>query len=84
MKVKITVGQRIQDNEQFMEQSRPLCGFIPIYGCNSQAYNHNNGSTCSDSLQLPGWQLQFPGPIFMKGLSQGLGLKLRLLSQISA
>ena len=24
------------------------------------------------------------GPIFMKGLSQGLGLKLRLLSQVSA
>ena len=26
----------------------------------------------------------FPGPVFTKGLSQGLGLKLRLLSQISA
>ena len=25
-----------------------------------------------------------PGPVFMKGLSQGLGLKLRLLSQVSA
>ena len=25
-----------------------------------------------------------PGPIFTKGLSQGLGLKLRLLSQVSA
>ena len=25
-----------------------------------------------------------PGPVFTKGLSQGLGLKLRLLSQVSA
>ena len=25
-----------------------------------------------------------PGPVFMKGLSQGLDLKLRLLSQVSA
>ena len=25
-----------------------------------------------------------PGPLFTKGLSQGLGLKLRLLSQVSA
>ena len=24
-----------------------------------------------------------PGPVFMKGLSQGFGLKLRLLSQVS-
>ena len=27
---------------------------------------------------------EFPGPVFTKGLSQGLGLKLRLLSQVSA
>ena len=26
----------------------------------------------------------FAGPVFMKGLFQGLGLKLRLLSQVSA
>ena len=25
-----------------------------------------------------------PGPVFTKGISQGLGLKLRLLSQVSA
>ena len=33
---------------------------------------------------LLGEQTKKPGPVFTKGLSQGLGLKLRLLSQVSA
>ena len=30
------------------------------------------------------WEINGPGPVFTKGLSLGLGLKLRLLSQVSA
>ena len=40
--------------------------------------------TCIQTRKTLILPLCVPGPVFKKGLSQGLGLKLRLLSQVSA
>ena len=49
---KIKLAKAGRANEKFLEQNKPLFGFIPIYGLPSRVYDSNNGSICNDILQL--------------------------------
>ena len=49
---KMKLAKETSKNKKFLEQNKPLFGFIPIYGLPSRVYDSNIGSICTDILQL--------------------------------
>ena len=72
---KIKLAKAARANEKFFEQNKPLFGFIPIYGLPSRVYDSNNGSICTDILQLHRL-LRNDGRHNFKGLQIGVPSKL--------
>ena len=72
---KMKLAKKAKNNKQFLEQNKPLFGFIPIYGLPSQVYDSNNGSICTDILHLHR-QLRNDGRHNFKGLQIGVPSKL--------
>ena len=72
---KMNLAKKASKNKLFLEQNKPLFGFIPIYGLPSRVYDSNKGSICTDILQLHR-QLRNDGRHNFKGLQIGVPSKL--------
>ena len=81
MQTRCIISMRVS----ILEYPRTDCDQLQVV---QRVYIHQDTHECIiwdvQTMQVNGKKLQHKGPIFTKGLSQGLGLKLRLLSQVSA
>ena len=72
---KIKAAKAANANKKFLEQNKPLFGFIPIYGLPSRVKDSENGSICTDIIQLHR-HLRNDGRHNFKGLQIGVPSKL--------
>ena len=72
---KMKLAKKASNNKKFLEQNKPMFGFILIYGLPSRVYDSKNGSICTHILHLHR-QLKNDGRYNYNGLQIGVPSKL--------